>query len=126
MSVSARETVLDYYEALRRGEPLGTYFFEAPEVVKFGVGERLEGYEAVAEGLREQTRTTAEWHVESDALCVLERETHATFSDLVRMAWTDTEAERRYDFETRWSGTLERHGDEWLFTGMHVSVAWEE
>ena len=125
MSVSARETVLDYYEALRRGEPLESYFLDDSDVVKVGVGERLVGYEAVAEGLREQTRTTESWTVESDALRTIERDGFATFSDLVRLAWTDTEADREYDFETRWSGSLERHGEEWLFAGMHVSVARE-
>jgi hypothetical protein len=132
--MSARATVEDYYEALRRGEPLYPYFAEEADVVKFGVGETLVGYEDVAEGLREQTRTTTDWTVESDALRVVERERHAAFSDDVRMAWTDTESDADYDFETRWSGTLERRPtdddpdadpatDEWVFLGMHVSVA---
>lgn len=105
--MGARETVLDYYEALRRGEPLYPYFAEHPDLVKFGIGERLTGYEAVAEGLREQTRTTEDWTVESASLRVVERGTHAWFSDDVYMAWTDTESGREYAFESRWSGTLE-------------------
>jgi hypothetical protein len=132
--MSARATVEDYYEALRRGEPLYPYFAEEADVVKFGVGETLVGYDDVAEGLREQTRTTTDWTVESDALRVVERERHAAFSDDVRMAWTDTESDADHDFETRWSGTLERRPtdddpdadpetDEWVFLGMHVSVA---
>lgn len=125
--MSAADTVRDYYEALRRGEPLYPYFLEAEDVVKFGVGETLVGYDAVAEGLREQSRTTDDWTVESADLRVLERDDHATFADRVRMAWTDTATGRAYDFDTRWSGTLERDGDDgdWQFAGMHVSVAWE-
>jgi hypothetical protein len=132
--MSARATVEDYYEALRRGEPLYPYFAEEADVVKFGIGETLVGYGDVAEGLREQTRTTTDWTVESDALRVVEREGHAAFSDDVRMAWTDTESDAEYDFDARWSGTLERRPtdddpdadpatDEWVFLGMHVSVA---
>lgn len=125
--MSAAGTVRDYYEALRRGEPLYPYFAEHPDVVKFGVGERLTGYDAVAEGLREQTRVTTDWRVESSALRVVERDTHAAFSDDVFMAWHDTEADHDYAFDTRWSGTLERRGDdEWAFVGMHVSVAYGE
>lgn len=125
--MSAETTVTEYYEALRRGEPLYPFFAEDKNVVKFGIGERLVGYDAVAEGLREQSRTTDDWTVESRALRTVRRETHAAFADDVRMAWTDTERDREYDFETRWSGTLERRGDgrdaEWLFIGMHVSCA---
>lgn len=111
----------DYYEALRRGEPLYPYFAEHPDVVKFGLGERLTGYDEVAEGLREQTRTTDAWVVESRNLRVSERDAHAWFSDDVNMAWRDIERGRESDFQTRWSGTLERRGEEWVFVGMHVS-----
>ena len=123
MSVAA--TVRDYYEALRRGEPLYPYFLEDPSVVKFGIGERLTGYEAVAEGLREQTRVTTDWRVESSNLRVGERDDrgHGWFSDDVHVAWRDVEAGREYAFDTRWSGTVERRDEEWLFAGMHVSVA---
>lgn len=120
--MSAESTVRDYYEALRRGEPLYPYFAERPDVVKFGIGERLTGYDEVAEGLREQTRTTDAWVVESRNLSVGERGTHAWFSDDVHMAWADTEAGTEYDFEARWSGTLEPREEEWVFVGMHVSV----
>jgi len=120
--MDAEETIRDYYEALRRGEPLYPYFAERPDVVKFGVGERLVGYDAVAEGLREQTRTTTDWTVESGALRVVDDDCHAWFSDSVHMAWTDREADHEYSLPTRWSGTLERREGEWLFVGMHVST----
>lgn len=121
--MDAEATVRDYYEALRRGEPLYPYFHESGQTVKFGVGERLTGYEAVAEGLREQTRTTDEWRVNSEHLLVESRDCHAWFSDDVYMAWRDTESESRHEFDTRWSGTLERVDEEWAFTGMHVSTS---
>lgn len=121
--MDAEATVRDYYEALRRGEPLYPYFYESGQTVKFGVGERLTGYEAVAEGLREQTRTTDEWRVNSKRLLVESRDCHAWFSDDVYMAWTDTESESHHEFDTRWSGTLERIDEEWVFTGMHVSTS---
>jgi hypothetical protein len=120
--MSARETVREYYESLRRGEPLYPYFLEHSDVVKVGVGERLVGYDAVAEGLREQTRTTEDWTVDSTDLRVVERADHAWFADAVDLRWRDVRADRRYAFETRWSGTLERRDEEWLFAGMHVSA----
>ncbi len=147
--MNATETVEAYYEALRRGDSLSPYFAERDEVVKFGVGERLAGYEAVAEGLREQTRTTDEWRVESRALRVITRETVAWFTDDVAMSWTATGSERaeetddsggekRHSFETRWSGVLERDtdrnegdddsersGSDWRFVQMHVSAPHE-
>jgi hypothetical protein len=132
MTATAEATLRDYYEALRRGEPLYPYFAERADVIKVGVGERLVGYDDVAEGLREQTRTTDDWTVESRDARVTERDDCAWFSDRVRMAWTDVETGNDYDFDTRWSGTLvrrraleERHtesDDEWLFVGMHVSA----
>jgi hypothetical protein len=135
--MSAEQTVLDYYEALRRGEPLYPYFAEHEDVVKFGIGERLTGYDAIAEGLREQTRTTDDWHVESRNLRVVERDGYAAFSDDVRMVWHDTEKGVDHEFDSRWSGTLEVRQvtdeekedatgdtDEWLFVGMHVSAAY--
>ena len=127
--MNAAATIREYYEALRRGEPLYPYFAERPDVVKFGVGERLVGYDAIAEGLREQTRTTEDWTVESNDLRVTERDGYAYFSDSVFVSWTDREADHEYAFATRWSGTMERRavGDEddeaeWLFVGMHVST----
>jgi hypothetical protein len=122
--MNAADTIREYYETLRRGEPLSHYFAEHSDVVKFGVGERLVGYDAVAEGLREQTRTTDDWTVESRDLRVTERDGYAYFSDSVFMSWTAQDHE--YALSTRWSGTMERHveGDdaEWRFVGMHVST----
>ncbi|MFB6079402.1 MAG: nuclear transport factor 2 family protein [Haloferacaceae archaeon] len=147
--MSAEATVREYYEALRRGDPLAPYFAgdrpagddaagaddgaglaagsEDAAVVKYGIGERLVGHDAIAAGLREQTRTTADWTVESAALRVVERPAYAWFSDEVFLAWTDREADRERAFDTRWSGTLERRAagdgdDGWRFVGMHVSV----
>ena len=131
--MTPEETVRAYYDALRAGDPLAPFFVESPNVVKFGVGERLTGYAEVAAGLREQTRTTEDWTVESRDLRTVRRgaddpadATHAAFSDDVRMAWYDAEVFREHDYDTRWSGTLTRLADadrEWGFVGMHVSVA---
>lgn len=126
-------TVEAYYDALRTGDPLYPFFAAEPTTVKFGVGERLTGYDEVRAGLREQTATTSEWTVESHRLLVSRRDGHAWFSDDVRMAWVDTDHEREFDLETRWSGTLERRPDAawagpgeaptpWRFVGMHVST----
>lgn len=119
--MSAEGTVRDYYEALRDGELLAPYFVADEDLVKFGVSESLRGYDAVAEGLREQTRTTEDWRVESAALTVTERDDHAWFADEVDLAWTDATTGERYAFDTRWSGTLERR-DDWSFVGLHVSA----
>ncbi|WP_231186451.1 nuclear transport factor 2 family protein [Haladaptatus sp. DYF46] len=120
----AEATVRKYYESLRQGEPLYPYFAEDDSLVKFGISERLVGYEAVAEGLREQTRETEDWTVTSHELRVAERDGYAWFSDTVDMAWTDATNGTRREFDTRWSGTLvERDG--WTFVGMHVSVSHE-
>jgi hypothetical protein len=139
--MNARETIRTYYERLRTGEPLAPFF--APDDgdtarVKFGISERLVGYEEIAAGLQSQTETTTGWHVDSRELRVTERDDHAWFADEVHMGWTDTERGVRYEFTTRWSGTLERRpgadaatnedaepdGD-WRFVGMHVSTAGE-
>lgn len=100
------------------------YFADAGSTFKFGIGERLSGYENVEKALRKQTRETTDWQVESHNLRMTERDCHAWFHDTVRMAWKDTEKNRRYDFETRWSGTLEfdEDTDDWVFVGMHVSA----
>jgi hypothetical protein len=134
--MDAADTIRSYYDALRAGEPLGPFFAgERPgddPVVKFGVSERLVGTDTIREGLREQTATTGDWTVESHALRATERDRHAWFSDEVDMRWTDTERGIRYEFDTRWSGTLERRADDgaaddpdWQFVGMHVSTAGE-
>lgn len=148
--MDVEDTVRAYYEALRRGEPLPPFFLERPDVVKFGISERLEGYEAVADGLRAQTETTDGWVVESSNLVAARRGDHGWFSDEVFMAWTSRERSVRHEFDTRWSGPLvrveddggnssdaaddgERNRDggpaapgEWRFAGMHVSTAREE
>lgn len=121
--MSAADAVREYYEALRRGEPLYPYFVEADDVVKFGVSETLAGYDAVAEGLREQSRETTDWTVESSDLQVHEFGDAAAFADTVRLGWTDTESGETFEYDTRWSGTLQRRDEEWCFAGMHVSVA---
>lgn len=119
--MSAEEIIEEYYDALRAEEPLVPYFAEDDGLVKVGISERLVGYERVAEGLRTQTESTSDWVVESRDLHVTERESAAWFADAVRMAWTTNEDER-HDFETRWSGTLERRDEGWRFVGMHVSA----
>ena len=132
----AEAVVRDYYDALRAGEPLEPYFRADGSTVKFGISEALFGYDAVADALQEQTRTTDSWSVESTNLVVEQREAFATFADEVTMAWTDAESGDRKRFETRWSGTLVpadganssgRDGDDpdWLFASMHVSAPHE-
>ncbi|MEF8784670.1 MAG: nuclear transport factor 2 family protein [Haloarculaceae archaeon] len=119
---SPEQTIRSYYDALRNGDALGPYFSDAETTVKFGISETLEGSEAIAEGLREQTATTTEWTVDSHNLVVDQHEAVAWFADRVGLAWTATEQQTRHEFDTRWSGTLERT-DRWQFVGMHVSTA---
>jgi hypothetical protein len=123
--MGAEDTVHDYYEAFRRGDPLHPFFAAREDVVKFGISERLTGYDEIAAGLCEQTNATADWNVESERLRVVEESEFARFSDDVRLAWVDARTGLRRAFDTRWSGVLERDEDEWVFTGMHVSVARE-
>ncbi|MFC4447998.1 nuclear transport factor 2 family protein [Halorussus aquaticus] len=123
------ETVEDYYAALRREDPLAPYFAERPDAVKFGVSERLAGYDAIAEGLAEQTRTTENWSVESRGLRVTASDSVAWFTDDVGLAWTDS-TETRQSFDTRWSGVLASQSDDdegpnWRFVQMHVSAPHE-
>ncbi|MFQ3320273.1 MAG: hypothetical protein ACI8UR_002261 [Natronomonas sp.] len=125
--MDAEATVRAYYDALRTGDPLYPFFAREDSAVKFGIGERLTGYDEIREGLRAQTKTTDGWRVESDRLLVTERDEHAWFSDDVFMAWNSHERGIRYEFDTRWSGTLERRENgaldtEWRFVGMHVST----
>jgi len=124
MTVEAR--IREYYEALRAGEPLSPFFAAGEDVVKFGITERLTGFEEIEAGLRDQTRTTTDWTVESSNLRVVERADHAWFSDDVAMAWTHVPTDRGLAFDTRWSGTLERRDGAWLFVGMHVSTVPED
>jgi len=123
---TAENRIRAYYDALRGGEPLYPFFAEDDEIVKYGITEKLTGYDEIEAGLRAQTATTDDWTVESDALVVTERGDHAWFADDVRMAWRDVESGREYDFESRWSGTLERRSRDddptWRFVGMHVSA----
>ena len=116
------ETVRAYYDALRAGDPLAPFFSGTDTTVKFGISESLWGGNEVAAGLREQTATTADWAVDSRHLTVDQRDDAAWFADEVGLAWTDTESQGRFEFDTRWSGTLER-ADGWQFVGMHVSAA---
>ena len=126
--MDAESTVRAYYDALRGGDPLYPFFADESTTVKFGIGERLTGYEAVRAGLAEQTETTDDWTVESRRLVVSGTDGHAWFSDDVSMAWTDTEADHRHEYDTRWSGALQHRGDDadlgtpWRFVGMHVST----
>ena len=126
---SAEDRIREYYETLRSGEPLYPFFAEGQTVVKFGITEKLTGYEEIEAGLREQTATTADWTVDSRDRRVVERADHAWFSDDVGMTWYDVAADRECAFDSRWSGTLERRESdgeeasaEWLFVGMHVSA----
>jgi hypothetical protein len=122
-----RTTITDYYESLRTGAPLDPFFADERSgddpFVKFGISERLVGSEQIRAGLRSQTETTTDWEVTSHELRVTERDEYAWFSDMVSMAWTAIEADRRHDHETRWSGTLEQRSADWKFVGMHVSTA---
>ncbi|MBX0294828.1 nuclear transport factor 2 family protein [Haloarcula nitratireducens] len=123
--MDATTTVRDYYDSLRHGAPLDTFFADdRPEddaISKVGISERLVGSDAVQAGLRDQTLSTSDWVVDSHALRVTERGDVAWFSDDVALAWTDEDGER-HEFDTRWSGTLERRDGDWRFVGMHVSA----
>lgn len=130
--MNAKATIDAYYEALRNGNSLTSYFADDESILKFGVTEAAFGADDVSEALQEQTETTAEWTVESHALSVtecgsdvdspLEAENVAWFGDLVTLAWTDTTTGIRRRFETRWSGTLIGTDDGWQFVTMHVSA----
>jgi hypothetical protein len=120
--MTVADTIEAYYDALRAGDPLAPFFLDSPDTVKFGLSERLDGHDAVAEGLRTQTETTREWVVESTDLSTGTLGETAWFADGVFMGWTDTERSIRFEFETRWSGTLVRVDDEWRFASVHVST----
>ncbi|WP_255193399.1 nuclear transport factor 2 family protein [Natronobeatus ordinarius] len=123
--MNAEAVITAYYDALRRGDPIHPYFLEDDSTVKIGVRGASYGYENVADSLREQSRTTEDWTVESHRLTVEEADDHARFADEVTLAWTDLEAETRHRFETRWTGTLVRQNGEWRFATMHVSAPHE-
>lgn len=121
--MTPEETVRAYYDALRAGEALAPFFVESPATVKVGISERLVGYAEIAKGLREQSRTTEDWTVESHDLDIVERDAAAAVSDAVSLSWYDAEAFAERSFETRWSGTLVPTDDGWAFAGLHVSAA---
>ncbi|QZP37906.1 nuclear transport factor 2 family protein [Halobaculum magnesiiphilum] len=120
--MTPEETVRAYYDALRAGEALAPFFVESPATVKVGISERLVGYAEIAKGLREQSRTTEDWTVESHDLDIVERDAAAAVSDAVSLSWYDAEAFAERSFETRWSGTLVPTDDGWAFAGLHVSA----
>ena len=123
MGRDAAETVAAYYDALEGGETLSSFFAEAPNTVKIGLSERLVGYADVASGLSEQTATTEDWTVESTDLSVTVEDDLAWFDDQVSLAWRDIPTDTDYSFESRWTGTLRRRGDdEWQFLTLHVSA----
>jgi hypothetical protein len=125
--MDARATIHDYYDSLRHGAPLDTFFADDrpadDPIVKVGISERLVGSDSVQEGLRDQTASTSDWTVESRELRVTQRDSVAWFSDDVALAWD--EAGDHHEFDTRWSGTLEHRDGDWSFVGLHVSVATE-
>lgn len=129
--MDAETRIGSYYDALEAEEPLGPFFASDDTVVKFGISETLAGGTAVARGLREQTERTTDWSVDSGALRVTDRGRYAWFTDEVGLAWRDVGTDDRHEFETRWSGTLERRTDDGrpasdgtlVFVGMHVSTA---
>ncbi|MFC6785524.1 nuclear transport factor 2 family protein [Halobaculum halobium] len=121
--MTPEETVGSYYDALRAGDALAPFFVESPATVKAGISERLVGYAEIANALREQTRTTEDWVVESSDLEVVERDGGAAVADAVSLSWYDAEAFADRSFETRWSGTLLPSDEGWAFAGMHVSAA---
>ena len=122
--MDARATIHDYYDSLRHGAPLDTFFADdRPEddpIVKVGISERLVGADTVKTGLRDQTASTTDWTVDSRALHVTQRESVAWFGDEVALSWD--EAGQHHAFDTRWSGTLEHRSGDWSFVGMHVSA----
>ena len=132
--MDAEATVRTYYDAFRNGRPIAPFFAREAMTVTFGIGDRLHGFTAIERGLTEQTATTDDWPVESDRLVVTERDDHAWFTDEVFVACYDLNREGRYEFGTRWSGTLlyRPHGacvdpasdpeTRWRFVGMHVST----
>ena len=130
--MTVADTIEAYYDALRAGDSLAPFFLDSPDTVKFGLSERLDGFDAVAEGLQSQTEATREWVVESADLATGRRGETAWFADDVFMGWTDTDRSIRFEFDARWSGTLVRAGEpsaveddapgEWQFASMHVST----
>ena len=127
MEQDATEMITAYYEALEASEPLSPFFAESLSTVKVGLSEQLVGYPEVADALAEQTATTTDWRVENPDPSVTAREGFAWFHDRVTLAWTDTTLDTDYEFDTRWTGTLEANPDgTWQFVSLHVSAPNEE
>lgn len=128
--MSFESRVHSYYAALRDGDPLGEFFADKASIVKFGISDRLTGGDQIREGLRAQTERTEDWVVKSNNLNLYRAGCHACFSDEVQLGWTDTVQQERYQFDTRWSGTLESRmprdesaESEPVFVAMHVSTS---
>jgi hypothetical protein len=119
------EAIEAYYQTLRDGDSPAPYVRDGETTVKFGISESLWGGEEATAGLENQTERTAEWTVDSHNLTVDRRGETAWFADEVFMGWTDTERRIRYEFDTRWSGTLVATDafPDWQFVGLHVSTA---
>lgn len=111
-----------YYDALRNGDDLAVFFLDDPQTVKFGISEALHGYSEIASALREQTRTTSEWEIESKQLVTESAGEVGWFSDVVTMQWFDQEKGEPVSWESRWSGTVCQDNGEWRFVRMHVSA----
>ena len=127
MEQDAAEMITAYYEALEASEPLSPFFAESLSTVKVGLSEQLVGYPEVADGLAEQTATTTDWQISDADPAVTERAAFAWFYDQLTLAWTDTTLDTDYEFDTRWTGTLEANDDgTWQFVSLHVSAADEE
>lgn len=124
MKQDAEATITAYYDALREGDALSSFFAESLAIVKISLSDRHVGYPDVADELSEQTATTDDWSVESHDLSVTTRDDYGWFHDDVTLAWTDTTLDTDYEFETRWTGTLEANeaDDTWQFVSLHVSA----
>lgn len=123
--MTLRDRIHDYYDALRNEEPLAPFFAVEPAPAKFGIQERLYGHEEITRALADQSRSTTDWRVDSTGLRVERRQGVGWFTDEVGFGWLDADAGERYDFDTRWSGTLVREEDTWHFVTMHVSVGYD-
>ena len=118
------DRIREYYHALGAGKPLDPFLSDRA-FVKIGVEETLTGADRIAEGLREQCRTTSDWSVESQSLRTDDRGAYALFSDQVSLVWTEESTGDRHEYETRWSGTLARTESGWAFVSIHVSAPHE-
>lgn len=126
MTQDAESTITAYYDALEAGEPLSSFFLESVSTIKVSLSETFVSYPDVANELSEQTATTDDWQVDSHELTVEERDEFAWFYDEVTLAWTDIQLDAEYEFETRWTGTLEPSGESWQFVSLHVSTPTED